>query len=82
MIDRRNWSQDLDEVIRSRHYTWLGLGLGGEAIEDAMTVVIADIMHICQRRGIPWEAIVEKSRKQFEREERELARQKTTCDMN
>lgn len=67
---RDNWSHDIDEVIRSRHYTWLGLGLGGESIEEAMTSMMTDIMHICQREDLPFEQVLANGRAQFEREER------------
>ncbi len=71
---RENWSHDIDEIIRSRHYTWLGMGLGGESIEQAVTSLTADIMHICKRKGIPWERVVEQARAQFEQEELESSR--------
>ncbi len=72
MIDRRNWSDNVDDVIRSKHYTWMGMGLGGEPLEEAMQALTADIMHLCQRRGISWEHLVEKSLAQFEQEEHDL----------
>ncbi len=72
---RENWSRDVDAVIRSRHYTWLGMGLGGEPIQDALVPVLTDLMHICKRSGIAWEPLVEKSRTQFEQEECDLAEQ-------
>ncbi|MBI2477248.1 MAG: hypothetical protein HYV60_00935 [Planctomycetia bacterium] len=66
---RKNWSHDVDEVIRSRHYNWLGYGLGGDPVEQAMATLTADIMHICKRRGIPWRTVLERGREQFEQEE-------------
>ena len=38
MSGRRNseWSQHIDQIIRSRHYTWLAEGLGGEEPESAL----------------------------------------------
>ena len=66
---RDQWSHRIDQVLRSRHYTWLAGGLAGEPVELALTNLTADIMHICERQGIDWETLVEKSRNQFEQEE-------------
>lgn len=66
---RSHWSQEIDDVIRSKHYTWLARGLGGEAVEDAMVSLTTDIMHICRRKGIPWQQVLAKSQAQFEMEE-------------
>lgn len=71
---RRNWSHEIDEVIRSRHYTWLARGLGGDDVEDAMTTLLADIMHICERQGIAWESVLEHGRERFRSEEREITK--------
>ncbi|MEO8497617.1 MAG: hypothetical protein ABI614_21330, partial [Planctomycetota bacterium] len=60
--------------IRSRHYTWLGNGLGGDEVEVAITTLLADIMHICNRQGIGWESVLEHGYEQFQHEEREIAR--------
>ena len=49
---RQNWSQKIDEVIHARRYTWLGRGLGGDALKDAMATLAADLMHICERRVV------------------------------
>jgi len=72
---RKNWSHSIDEVIRSRHYNWLGYGLGGEPVGEAMSTLLADVMHICKRHGIPWDEIVKNAREQFELEEREHGRE-------
>jgi hypothetical protein len=72
---RDNWDHHVDEIIRSQHYTWLGEGLGGEPLSEALTDMMADIMHICRREGLSWERLVAHSRAQFEREEAEVARQ-------
>ena len=69
---RNHWSQEIDDVIRSKHYTWLAMGLGGDPVEDAMTTLLVDIMHICKRQAIDWEQMVEKSRTRFEMEEADL----------
>ena len=74
MINRlqKNWSDDIDAVIRSRHYTWLAMGLGGESVENAVTSLLTDIMHLCQRQGVPWEDVLDISREQFEQEENDV----------
>lgn len=69
---RENWDQKIEDVLRSRHYTWLGRGLGGDPVDEAMIALTADIMHICKRHGIDWDWLVEQSRTKFEQEESEL----------
>jgi hypothetical protein len=76
---REHWSHDVDEVIRSKHYTWLGLGLGGDAVDEAMVDILTDIRHICKREGLAWESMLVKSRAQFEREEQQKAESAATC---
>ena len=73
MINRmqKDWSGDIDNVIRSRHYTWLAMGLGGQSVEDAVTSLTIDLMHLCRRKGISWEEVLEEGRRQFEKEESE-----------
>ncbi|MGE5195262.1 MAG: hypothetical protein ACM3U2_22440 [Deltaproteobacteria bacterium] len=68
---RAHWDRHVDQVIRSRHYTWLGEGLAGEPPAGALTDIMADIMHICARQGMSWEQLLARSRAQFEREEAE-----------
>lgn len=67
--NRKHWLQHVKEVIRSRHYTWLPQGLGGESVEDAMTYLATDIMHICKLANIPVERVLERARAQFNEEE-------------
>jgi hypothetical protein len=69
---RDDWLEHVEAVIRSRHYTWLPEGLGGEAVDVAMTYLVADIMHVCRRAGISWEDVLLRARDQFQREEAEL----------
>lgn len=73
---RKNWLHNIDEVIRSRHYNWLGYGLGGDPVEQAMASLTADIMHICKRRGIPWRTVLEMGETQFEKEEAAVGERK------
>lgn len=68
-VDRSDWLKHVREVVRSRHYTWLPSGLGGEDVESGMTWLIADIMHVCRLSGISFEAVYERARQQFELEE-------------
>ena len=64
-----DWSHKVEQVIRSRHYTWLGEGLGGAPTEEALVAIATDMMHICEHEGISWDQVVEKSREQFAQEE-------------
>lgn len=68
-IDRSNWLHDVEEIVRSRHYTWLPEGLGGEPVDVAMTYLLTDIMHICKRTGESFDELLAASRRQFENEE-------------
>ena len=70
-VDRSNWLEDVESVIRSRHYSWLPEGLGGEPVDVAMTYLLTDIMHICKRTGASFETVLENSRKQFREEEQQ-----------
>ena len=71
-VDRHNWIHHVEDVARSRHYTWLPEGLGGEPVDKAMTFLTADIMHICKRAHLSWEAVLERAHAQFLREESEF----------
>lgn len=68
-IDRENWLEHVENVIRSRHYTWLPEGLGGEPVDVAMTYLTTDIMHICKRAGINWSDVLTEAEARFAREE-------------
>ncbi len=72
-VNRSNWLDDVQAVIRSRHYSWLPEGLGGEPVDVAMTYLLTDIMHICKRTGASFEAVLEHARNQFREEERQQA---------
>lgn len=69
---RADWSRHIDQIIRSRHYTWIGEGLGGEPLETALVDITTDLMHICRREGISWEYVLSEAARQFEQEEDEL----------
>jgi len=73
---RSSWPRHVDQVIRSQHYSWLGEGLAGEPPAEALTEIITDIMHICRRQGIAWEALLARSQAQFETEENQVSRER------
>ena len=75
---RRNWYQKIQDVIRSRHYTWLGLGLGGAPIDEAMVALTTDVMHVCKREGIDIHWLIEQSTAKFEQEETSLGDSEAT----
>lgn len=79
MLNTRNperLSRHLEQIVRSRHYTWLGEGLGGEPLELALELLLADVQHICQHEHMDFEGLVARSRERFEIEE---AAFHTTC---
>ena len=71
-VQRDHWLDDVDEIIRSRHYTWLPKGLGGEPVDEAMSWLVTDIMHICNRSGVDWEDVLQRGKARFRQEEVEL----------
>jgi hypothetical protein len=75
---RRNWYQKIQDVIRSRHYTWLAQGLGGAPIDQAMVTLTTDVMHVCKREGIDITWLIEQSMANFEQEETSLHPQEST----
>ena len=66
---RDRWSDRIDQVIRSRHYTRLAGGLAGAPPDAALLELTTDIMHICERQGISWSKLLEQSRERFQQEE-------------
>ncbi len=71
---RVKWDRHVDQIIHSQRYTWLGEGHGGESLAEALTDMMADIMHICRRTALSWDNLVAMSRAQFDREESDAAR--------
>ena len=69
---RHNWYRKIADVIRSRRYTWLGEGLGGDPVDEAMVTLTTDVMHICKRQGIDIGWLLEQSKAKFEQEEQAL----------
>lgn len=72
-VDRQHWTEHVNDVIRSRHYTWIPEGLGGESPEVAMTWIVTDVMHICRRTDTNFDDVMRLALEQFRREEREQA---------
>jgi hypothetical protein len=70
-VSRSNWENHIEDVVRSRHYTWLPEGLGGEPVDKAMSYLVTDIMHVCRRTGASWEQILADAAARFEHEESE-----------
>jgi hypothetical protein len=69
-VSRSNWENHIEDVVRSRHYTWLPTGLGGEPVDVAMSYLVTDILHVCRRTGTSWEKVLEEAAARFEQEER------------
>lgn len=72
MVARHNWSKHVERIVRSRHYTWIGEGLGGDQPADAIVQIIADSMHICEKEGLDFDELVEQGRRQFAEEEQHI----------
>ena len=70
---RTHWSHHIDQIVRSRHYTWLAEGLGGEPTEEALAKIMTDIRHICRREGISFDDLLEQSAALCDEEELALA---------
>ncbi len=56
-INRKHWLYHVKEIVRSRHYTWLPEGLGGEPVEEAITCLATDVMHVCKLAGVPFDRV-------------------------
>lgn len=71
MMAHQRWGRRIEEVMRSRHYTWIAEGLGGGEVAEAVPQLLADTMHLAHRAGLNWDEVYEAARQQFEREKRE-----------
>ncbi len=69
---RGNWSHHIDQIVRSKHYTWIAEGLAGVPLRDALLSITTDLMHICRRNGLSWEQLLSESQQMCEREEAEI----------
>ena len=79
-VKRENWFHRVQEVNRSRHYTWLAQGLGGEDAEEAMTWLTTDIMHLCEMAAIPFDRVLNHARFHHHVEQDELYETATAGD--
>ena len=70
-ITRENWSRHIDQILRSKHYTWIAEGLGGAPLEAALIAITADVMHMCNRAGMSWEELAAESQRLCDHEEAE-----------
>ena len=69
---RANWYRHIEQVLRSKHYTWIAEGLAGAPVDQALVAITADLMHICRRSGLSWEDLIARSQQMCEREEADL----------
>ncbi len=72
-VERDNWLEHVEGVVRSRHYTWLPEGLAGEPVDVAMTYLLTDIRHVCRRVGVSFDELLERSLRQYVSEEAQAA---------
>lgn len=68
-ITRPDWSRHIEQVLRSKHYTWIAEGLGGAPLDEALVAITADLMHICNRAGLSWDELQGRGQRLCEREE-------------
>jgi hypothetical protein len=73
MVARQNWAPHVNRILRSRRYTWIGDGLAGHNVEDALTQIVVDAMHMCQRENLDWDAVLADSMRHFFEEEKQAA---------
>jgi hypothetical protein len=74
MVARQNWATHVNRILRSRHYTWIGDGLAGHKVEHALTRILVDAMHMCERENLDWDTVLANSTRQFLEEETQTAR--------
>jgi hypothetical protein len=73
-LPRGDWSRHIDQVIRSKHYTWIAEGFAGASVETALVSITTDLMHMCRRAGLRWEDLVAQSQRLCDNEESEVRR--------
>lgn len=66
---RADWFRHIEQVLRSKHYTWIAEGLAGAPVDEALVAITADLMHICHRSGLSWDDLATRSQQLCEREE-------------
>ncbi len=70
-VTRADWSRHIEQVLRSKHYTWIAEGLAGAPVDEALVAITADLMHICHRSGLSWDELAARGQRLCEREETE-----------
>lgn len=70
-ISRDDWSHHIEQILRSKHYTWIAEGLGGAPLQEALVSITADVMHMCNRVGLSWEELAAASQRLCDHEEAE-----------
>ncbi len=70
MVARKNWAPHVNRILRSRHYTWIGDGLAGHNVEEAVTQILVDAMHLCRHEGLDWDGMLASASRQLHEEER------------
>lgn len=68
-ITRDDWSHHIEQILRSKHYTWIAEGLGGAPLKEALISITADVMHMCRRTGLSWEDLAAQSERLCDLEE-------------
>lgn len=66
---RNDWSHHIEQILRSKHYTWIAEGLGGAPLKEALISITADVMHMCRRTGMSWEELAAQSERLCDLEE-------------
>ena len=71
MSQRVNRAKRIAQIVRARRYTWLGEGLAGVPIENALTEVLANVLEICDRERFAIQELLANGRKQLDVEHSE-----------
>ena len=67
-LERTAWRRHVQNVLRSRHYTRLCEGLGGEPVEIAVESLLTDIRHLCHLADVSFDELLQQSQEQFDQE--------------
>ena len=70
MVAHHHWVRQIEEIIRSRHYTWIAEGLGGNEVPEAVRQLLVNTMRLAHHAGLDWNDMYAAARQQFECEER------------
>jgi hypothetical protein len=72
--ERKHWRRHVAQIIRSRHYGWIGESRDGDPVDEVMRDILADVMHICKHEKIDFDDLVASARRQCEDEEADVER--------